>query len=222
MKKTFRFIGITVITAVIVFLSTACPQDNDPAPPPASGSATITVTNQQLHDENYTESSKSGKVNAEYWEALTALGPIVLGTAEIGTVTNGKLSFKLDVAPPEEILRLLEDYFPDGITIPNENARAIDVYLEFNDGSEEYVLSNYYYDENNDYEIWVEYLYLDRDVNVKDSYIDDDWTFDVDCNFKKGFNAVYYVDVGDSSKMTTARPTGANLLKWVYFLPWWN
>ncbi|MCL2214892.1 MAG: hypothetical protein FWC06_06740, partial [Treponema sp.] len=190
-----------------------------PAPPPASGSATITVTNQQLYGYSsisgpYTAYNGIGNVYAvyEYWnEETEEYEPV---GDEIGAVTNGKLSFTLQKAPPAEALGLLTAGMSAGVTVSDKNAKWIIVSFNFSDGSEIYELDCRYLDGPNFNSLV--YWYIDKDVSVKGSYNDAGYTFYIDLSLKKGFNAVYQAGTGDSMKMTTAKPADADLLKWIY------
>jgi len=207
MKKTMKLIGIIAITAVILFSFASCGEESPSSSLAVSGSA---PNNEQLyeydHDSDaYIESTKNGKIYVKYYSAEEY---------EIGTVVNGKLSFKLQEAPPVEALFLLEDDVA-GLTISDKNAKMGYVNLYFKDGSESYEL---YYDDNTqniDTEIW----YLDRNVSVTGSHNSDgydEYTTYINFNFKKGFNTVYFKRTEDSLTVTTTKPAGANL-KWVLY-----
>ena len=204
-----------------------------PAPPPASGSATITVTNEQLYgynydSEEYTPSTKSGKVYVEYWYWDNEIGEYkAFGEVEIGTVTNGKLSFKLQATPPAAALFEVIEVFSSSLTLSDESAKGCGAALYFTDGSGEYYLE---YNNNVDYEdeVWAEtaIYYLDRNVNITGSYNDDYYYNKVihvsvnnfNVSFKKGWNIVYvegiYTEENVTYNYSATKPATASNLKW--------
>jgi len=167
----------------------------------------------------YTVYNGSGKVYAvyEYWNEETG-NHVTIDDDDIGAITNGKLSFTLQKAPPAEALHLFFDDVPAGLTVSDKNVKVCGIRaFHFIDESENVGwLTCDYYDESNGYGIDLWYLYVDRDVSIKGSYIDGDgYTQSLDVNLKKGFNATYNEFKDGIVKSTTAKPAGADLLKWL-------
>ena len=190
------------------------PKPTQPSTP--SGGA-ITVTNQQLYyrDNETEEYTGNGKVYLEYWDYET---DTLVRKDEIGSVTSGKLSFKLQAAPPaSEFNATMEEFAgADGVTLTPQNAKfAWSPYFTFIDdnGNETYLFCE-------SPGLFLQYTYADRNASITGG---DDYTSFNNFNLKTGWNACYMLIntlINDVETITTVEPAGADQLKWVCAFYW--
>ncbi|MCL2214031.1 MAG: hypothetical protein FWC06_02360, partial [Treponema sp.] len=202
------------------------PPTTQPSTP--SGGA-ITVTNQQLYEydwetDEFTASSKTGKAYNEYGFWDEEIGEyIIFDKIEIGTVTNGKISFKLQEAPPvsqlHDLAELWGEFGPNVTQTPN-NAKAEFATLVFYDSDDNrHVFGCFSFSSSLDSHI----LYVDRNANItgveiiEDEYYYEETWFNM--NLKTGWNICYFIQDDDNEeiyKFTTTLPDGAGQLNWGY------
>ncbi|MDR0464836.1 MAG: hypothetical protein LBG94_06970 [Treponema sp.] len=194
-----------------------------PTPPPTSGIATITVSNQQFHSANqqpdgtiFSPYTGSGKVYAEYWDYESEN---LLRRDEIGVVTNGILSFKLQVAPPAAALynmsEVLNEEMGVSVNVNPNNTKINQAELFFVDSNN----VKHYLGCASD-EINMGYWYADRNVSANfEGKIDEEQDLVINLTLKTGWNTFYskYDVSADKFSVTTTNPEPAKQLKWAYY-----
>jgi hypothetical protein len=81
------------------------------------------------------------------------------------------------------------------------------------DSDKDYLGEFYYDDEGDDYYAAVDYLYVDRNLTIKGTTHDEDYTTKWNCTLKEGWNVIYYfADSEWEDAISTTKPSGVNFI----------
>ena len=217
--------------ALIALLALAACNNPAADSPPSNNPDKGKVSNQPLYDDDGNEYKGTGKVVLKIWQANGNED-----TKNIGTVTNGKMSFTIpDISSGNYSLYDFSQVGGQGITVTPTSAKGLMGGLSFIEDSsnDEYSLSfiktvtdtdtAYKYDS-------MSYYYVDRDVTIKgtstSSYDDDGDTYTStetwsNVSLKKGWNAIYSTHsetYSNNSSTSTHSTTEIKDLKWKMYL----
>ena len=196
-----------------------------PTQPSTPSAGPIIVTDKQLYEYDYDSDTHivyngSGIVYAEYWSYNDGQWE-TLEPVEIGKVTNGKLSFKLQEAPPAEALYGVSDFMGEdqqgnkiNPTVNPSSAKISDPAIIFVDDyyEEKFSLFNLHFHG----EIGIFYVYANMNVIATASFANMD-SLCLDWNLKTGWNTFYHTHNPDDSHdvYTSTKPTGADDCNWI-------
>ena len=140
---------------------------------------------------------------------------------EVGTapfIDNG-FTINLPATLPSEYLDFAYNIFDDEVLVVSDrNAKMSEIVeiLAYNIEKEE-VGEVFLYDENDYMYCEAAYIYADRNFTMKGTEVDGSYTHICDCDFRTGWNLVYYRcdNLRAEEKLTTQKPADVNL-QWYY------
>jgi len=238
MKNVFKLIGIIALVAVMAFalVFTACgdgggngkDDKTDDDGSTGTGGPGTNVQNASVYNENNTLFTGSGKVFLEYFGEND-----YVGVKEVGSITNGKLSFILpDLSANVANGYLAADAFDwggsGGINASFPDARVL-ITDTIDNGSLYALLDNgdhgmlVYGNEGSNSSQWIEYAYLDKPTTVSGTssydYYGHYYTTKVNCTFTKGWNVVYiHEDSYTGTVSTNSSIVNTAKMKWYLFM----
>ena len=224
--KNMKILGIIVMIAIIGFTMTACDGDDGVTTTTASLGDELKLTNQQVYTEVWNANGSTSltpfngnltiKAISGYEDSNWNYHEFDLGGT--GSVTAGKLNFTLGTPPSDSLSVLFGEDEDEGliITVSDPEVKGVFFY-EFSADNGYLYRSKSSYSEtqtssSGSYEM-VEYVYVEKDVNVSakkytDTYNEEEdgitykgtWTQNAfSINLKKGWNALCYKYTATSS-----------------------
>jgi hypothetical protein len=207
MKHFKKILTLACIASLLVAF-TGCNKDDDPS----SGSASVIEAKSVTGD-----CSDVATVKAMYYDPYGGEDEEEY-FAEIASANfkNGGFKLNLPTNVSDVIFVYPQWYWLTSSKYSSDRgARLSNVYVMAYNSAKEIIGEFYHGNDDDDYGCHVYYMYADRKFTVKGEGGDDMDADYYDCNFKKGWNIMYYVDDGKNEGFTTQKPSGV-AFKWYF------
>ena len=207
-KHLFNLVAVAILLMTVL---SACKKD--PKGSGGGGGSSYVIDAKNIIGET----NGIDHVNAFiYWDTEDDWGEYEVGTSPF--IDNG-FTINLPATLPSEYLDFAYNIFDDEVLVVSDrNAKMSEIVeiLAYNIEKEE-VGEVFLYDENDYMYCEAAYIYADRNFTMKGTEVDGSYTCICDCNFRTGWNLVYYqCDYRQAEiKLTTQKPANANL-QWYY------
>ena len=132
-----------------------------------------------------------------------------------GTFINDGFTIHLRTLS-SEYLGLVYDLVDDNLVVSDKDAKMSDITEIFAYSNEGKIVGEFrLYGQNDNIGYKAAHIYADRNFTIKGTELDNGYTFAYDCDFRKGWNVVYFYYGGPVEQITTQRPPDANF-QWHY------
>jgi hypothetical protein len=214
MKKT-AFLLLSVVVPLVVLIFAACEKDSD---------GNLTVIEAKNVINIFDDNSLNDVVNVKALIVYRDFNTFEVKMEEIcsGKYENNGFKLTLSGSVSENYLMSTFSQFSAGtVSDPNAKYGGSIITAYDNKGQQTgyflYASSDYFNGSAEKPVYGTTYCYLDRNVTVKGSYVNEEFYIEYDCSFKKGWNIAYnkieYTNGIDL--VTTTKPSGV-AFQWLY------
>ena len=214
MKKRFLNFGLLLALGLTTALFNSCGRDDDNNGDTIDNASKITATNVN----NGSTQIKTVKAIV-FWESGNNYESEAIAQAPY---LNNGFTLELPATLQDKYLETIDTDDLEGIFVSDKNFKSC--FLEDLRGynGDDNVIGYFYLEEDNEnWEHYTSWIYVDRNVTIKGEVVDDEEQGNFDLTLKKGWNIVYesYIEmengiVMDSFTISSKKPSG------VYFT--WN